>query len=124
MGARRRRDTGRQTKHNQNRKNIIKNTEHNQEGQQNTIGRANQTQSGRRNKTKHNQERRPGSSTRGLADCVQVVSTGAVPATVFIFYVGAMTGDGRQKAKEQKIKNGGTGDETQSGFRMAVLRKT
>jgi hypothetical protein len=75
---------------------------------QNKIRRANKTQSAGPTKhnqdgqAKHNQERRPGSSTRGLADCVQVVSIGAVPATVVILYVGAMTGDGRQKAEEQK----------------------
>ena len=77
---------------------------HNREGQQNTIRRGNKTQSGRLTKhnqegeTKHNQERRPGSSTRGLADCVQVVSIGAVPAIVVILFVGAMPGDGRQNA--------------------------
>ena len=46
--------------------------------------------------------RLPGSSTTGLPDCVQVVSIGAVPAIVVILYVGAMPGDGRQKAEEQK----------------------
>ena len=51
MGARRRRDTGRQTKDDQNEKNTIRNTKHNQEGQQNTIRKANKTQSGGRDQT-------------------------------------------------------------------------
>ena len=47
-----------------------------------------------------------------------------VLGTVAILYLGAMPGDSRQKAKDQKLKNEGTGDETQSGFRIAVLQNT
>ena len=52
--------------------------------------------------TEHIQDRRLGSSTRGLADCVRVVSIGAVPASVLILYVGVVPGDPRQKAEKQK----------------------
>ena len=43
---------------------------------------------------------------------------------VIIFYVGAMSGYGKQKAEEQKLENDRNGDETQSGFRLALLQNT
>ena len=51
--------------------------------------------------TKHNQEARAGSSTRGLPDCLQIVLIVPVLANVVILTLGAMAGSGQRR----KVKN-------------------
>ena len=55
-----------------------------------------------RGPTKHNQEGRPRSSTMGTPDSLLIVPIGPVLANVRILTVGAMPGDGRQKAEGQQ----------------------